>query len=330
MFASPSLLYPFTPPKLHLTVLQEILHKRLVPNPELARPLNEFFNCIVHWSRLADSAWDVVFSPQALKDGLNRKKMAQVDAQIQTYVHDTLPQYVPSFSHVQQGSFLHTSFNNLRLLLRQRIMTSLQYDSVMARICGDIAIDTIAHIRLYATEAKGPSPFRQHMTACLSNALLTICTLLVRDLTEPSLNLQAQLQAYTEGFRDAVATLHDLAQGLVFARRVLQDFREIMDLVSQVIETWQNFGQVSVSASQAAERWSLAVRSIIPHNVAERLPYQNVVNGCQVGQSPQSVHLDPILGLPWNAGNVLPVAQNLESWEFELNATSSESSVLWI
>ncbi|KAF2124088.1 hypothetical protein P153DRAFT_371394 [Dothidotthia symphoricarpi CBS 119687] len=305
---------------------REIYHKRPMPNSELLRPLNEFVNCAVHWSRLADSVWDLVFSPQALKTELNRKDTTQVDAQIESYLRDVLPQHAPKFGHVQQATFIHTSFNNLRLLLHRRIMTSLQYDAAMGRLCGDVALDTIAHIRVYAAEAKGPSPFRHYMSTCLSSALLVLCTLLVRDLTAPSLNLQAQLQAYTEGFRDAVAMMYDLAQSLLQARHALQAFNEIVDIVSQVVETWQNFGQ----ATQMPESWALAVRNTVPPNVAERLPYRNLVNGSQPEQFSQTTHLDPSLRLPWNEDNMLPVAQTLESWEFELNARNSGSQVLWI
>ena len=86
--------------------------------------------------------------------------------------------------------------NHLRLLLRRRTMVSLTYGTADGLICGEMAMDIVRDINLYASEAKRPSSYRFHMAISLGGAILILATLLCRDLT--AIDLHRHRLEYTE------------------------------------------------------------------------------------------------------------------------------------
>lgn len=195
---------------------------------------------MVCWGKFVGDVWDQILSTSASRQGNVAENAIVLDARIRHWTENVLPTYPllppdrgPEVRHLRQRTVALTRLNNLRLLLRRKDMLSLKYDGGLGRMCGDLAIDTVERVKAHAPEAKIPSSFRHQMTAALGGAILILSTLLVRDL--PSLGLQDKGAAYAESFRDAVGVLQDLAMYLQVARRVADDFKDVIHVVTAIL-----------------------------------------------------------------------------------------------
>lgn len=97
----------------------------------------------------------------------------------------------------------------------------------------------------FAQDASQSFSLRHRMTSSLSNALLVLCSLLVR-------NSAGRTQTHIEAFRRAENMLQDLAFSQPYAKRVLSDFESIVRVVEDCLD-----GKDA------------------PENVAELFPYQS-------------------------------------------------------
>lgn len=271
-----------------------------LPTQDPQRSSNPFLSCMIAWGKLVGEVWDHVFAPGAAKHREEGENTAVLDARIKHYTEVTQPtipllpsDFSPEPRHLKQLALVQTRFNHLRLLLRRRAMTSLRYDGTTGRICGDLAMDTVQRIKDHSHEAKLPSSFRFHMTATLGGAILILSTLLVRDLG--SIGLQDKAPVYAESFRDAIGILHDIAIYFQAARRVADDCKDIVRVVTTIL----NGGPPD----------------LIPTNLIELFPY-NALDCTQQSGLPDTGG--------WNGADVA----NLDSWDFELQP--SGNGVPWI
>lgn len=290
---------------------------------------------MVQWGKLIGDVWDRMFAAAATQ-GMDGESTAVLDAKIKHWTEVYLPaipllpkDQTPEIRHQRQHTLVYTRLNHLRLLLRRRTMISLRYDGSTGRLCGDLALDNVQLIKAHSTDAKCPSSFRFHMTASLGGSILILATLLVRDLA--SIGLQDQQQAYAESFRDALAILHDLSIYLQAARRVVDDFRDIVNVVTTIL-----------NQQQVASHGQDGAPSLFPANIDDLFPYGALDFAQQAGA-----------GLPdagrqqgggggngaaaghWTGnGNGNPDVANaasLDSWDFELQPTSAGGyGVPWI
>jgi hypothetical protein len=125
------------------------------------------------------------------------------------------------------------------------VITSLQYDDSHASHFSNLAVITVNRMAAFAQDVRQPFSLRHRMVSSLSNALLVLCSLLVRNVTERD-------QSHFEAFRNAVALLRDLAYSQLYAKRVLSDFESLIDIVQEVIDG-----------------------KAVPGNVAELFPYRS-------------------------------------------------------
>jgi hypothetical protein len=114
---------------------------------------------------------------------------------------------------------------------RAEILTT-QYDNEKAACFLWLALSTIDNMRNFSCEAQS---FRHAMVTSLASALLTLCSLLVREALAPGLFSEEQHEKCRQGFRDCVAILLDLNYGLPYARRVWRDFNQIVSVVSAIV-----------------------------------------------------------------------------------------------
>jgi hypothetical protein len=248
--------------------------------------------------------WALSLSPCAVKDQEELENAARLEVRIKHWIGHILPtipllpsEAPPEERHLRQYTMIHTRFNHLRLLLRRRTMLSLTYDGPTGRVCGDFALDTVHRIKDHAQDAKSSSSFRYHMTAALRGAILMLATLLVRDLG--SLGLHDRASAYAEGFRDAVGLLHDLAIYLQAARRVAEEFKDI----TQVVTTILNGGPPEM----------------MPTNVAD-LFTRGFLDFAQPGSSELNG------AVSWNGTG----GTNADSWDIELQPATQGQGVSFI
>jgi hypothetical protein len=186
---------------------------------------------MIHWSRFAGSLWDSIFAATA-SQYVHPEKMSTFDAAVMDFFEETYPTIPMDPRQTQQVQFIHLSFNNLRLLARRQTMLSLQFDGSTGHISSELAIDTIARVRDYEQASDTlPYSFRHYMISSLASSLLILCSLLVRDLSSSDLGLDVWTPTYISNFGMAVAKLHELADHLPLAQRVLVDFDKIVSIV---------------------------------------------------------------------------------------------------
>ncbi|KAF2472467.1 uncharacterized protein BDR25DRAFT_302638 [Lindgomyces ingoldianus] len=305
---------------------KELYPDQPLPEPNVSRSSNMYLTCMVSWAKLAGDVWDQVFAPGAARRGVDGENAAVLDARIKHWTEAVLPtipllptDQPPEVRHLRQHVLVHTRLNHLRLLLRRRTMVRLKYDGSTGRLCGDLAIDIVQRIKAHTPEAKAPSSFRFHMTASLGSAILILATLLVRDLA--SIGLQDKQSAYADSFRDGVSILHDIAIYLQAARRVADDLKDIVHVVTAVLSQQQ--GQDGV-----------ITQNVIPLNIDDLFPYSTLDFAQQGGWG----EYHGSLGMAgWNgtggtgaAGGMDNQMTNLDSWDFELQPHSGGHGVPWI
>jgi hypothetical protein len=255
---------------------------------------------MISWAKFVGDVWDQVLSTSATRQGIDVENAIILDARIKHWTENVLPTFPllppdrgPEVRHLRQRTVALTRFNHLRMILRKKAMLSLKYDGNTGRLCGDLAIDTVERVKAHAPEAKIPSSFRHQMTASLGGAILILSTLLVRDL--PSLGLQDKGAAYAESFRDAVGVLQDLAMYLQVARRVADDFKDVIHVVTAIL----NGGPPDM----------------MPATFEHIFPYQLLDFAEQQGSVPDST--------TWTG------AEN-DSWDFEIQPSTGGYGVPWV
>ncbi|KAF2713963.1 hypothetical protein K504DRAFT_462421 [Pleomassaria siparia CBS 279.74] len=293
-----------------------------LPPRDLIRSANLYLSCMIQWGKLCGDVWDRMFAAAATQ-GMDGESTAILDAKIKHWTEVCLPaipllpkDHTPEIRHQRQHTLVYTRLNHLRLLLRRRTMISLRYDGSTGRLCGDLAISNVQLIKAHSTDAKGPSSFRYHMTASLGGSILILATLLVRDLV--SIGLQDQQTAYAESFRDALAILQDLSIYLQAARRVIDDFRDIVNVVTTILNQ-------GVSIGPEGEKTT----NTFPANIDDLFPYgaldfaqQASTGQSDTGRGGATGSGNGNAGAQWTSSMESATAASLDSWDFELQPTS--------
>lgn len=280
---------------------------------------------MIQWGKLIGDVWDRMFAAAATAtQGIDSESTAILDAKIKHWTEVYLPAIplrprdgqTPETRHQRQHTLVYTRLNHLRLLLRRRMMISLRYDGSTGRLCGDLAIANTQLIKSHAADAKSPSSFRYHMVASLGGSILILATLLVRDLA--SIGLQDQQSAYAESFRDALAILQDLSIYLQAARRVIDDFRDIVNVVTTILH------QQQVAAQNHGQEEGLQTGSLFPANIDDLFPYGALDFAQQAG----SVISETGRGAGGGGGDAhgqwtgSGQEMGVDSWDFELHPNS--------
>lgn len=291
---------------------------------------------MIQWGKLIGDVWDRVFAAAATAThGIDSESTAILDAKIKHWTEVYLPAIplipkdgqTPETRHQRQHTLVYTRLNHLRLLLRRRTMISLRYDGSTGRLCGDLALANTQLIKSHAVDAKGPSSFRYHMAASLGGSILILATLLVRDLS--SIGLQDQQAAYADSFQDALAILQDLSLYLQAARRVLDDFRDIVNVVTTILNQQQNSAK---GQGQTQGHDSLQSGNLFPTNIDDLFPYGTLDFAQQAGAGLSDTGR---VGSGGDAhGQWIGSGANIEgtdSWDFELQPTGGGGyGVPWI
>lgn len=172
-------------------------------------------------------------------DRLDDDYRNDLDSQISHFLNNDLPSMIIPFT--RQGNLVVESplkaflaqkkFDYLLWGFRQEI-SSLQYDASKATTFGSLVHQTINKMRTFSRRS---SSFRHQMVSTLGGALLTTCSLLIREALTPNAEAQQASEYLKDNFREIVSILQDLAEGFAYARRVLYDFRALIDVVNGII-----------------------------------------------------------------------------------------------
>jgi hypothetical protein len=278
-----------------------------------------YLSCMVTFARFSGEVWDQMFSASVSKT-VGPETIAVLDAKIKHWAENSLPKIPllppnsePTRRHLRQHILVHTRVNHLRLLLRRRLMVSLTYSAHDGRLCGDLATDIVHQITQHSSEAREPSSFRFHMAVSLGGALLILSTLLCRSLAE--LGLQDLYPTYVEAFRQGHTLLNELAAGLYAARRLLLDLKDIVHVVTTIIDH-------TVAAPQQP-------LMNMPTNIDNLFPY-GAVDFAQHGGYPYESYHQGHLRQNVSYNNYEQSWHDWEGNETQMQATTQGYGVPWI
>ncbi|KAH6629184.1 hypothetical protein C7974DRAFT_182614 [Boeremia exigua] len=275
---------------------------------------SKFLGCMVDWSRFAGSLWDGVLAAHVSADTL-ADNVATFDAAVADFLDNTLQALKTDFHPSQRHPYVCMSFDNLRVIARRTVVTSLDFERATVLDCSRLAVDTLAHVQAYDADIRYPLTciLRHHIVPSLASSLLLLCSILVSDLDAFGLPLDEWLPLVHATFDSTVALLLDLADELSSARRVLRDFEKILPVVQAVLARWSAQTQLL----QGPLEWGI-VRDIIPPNVTELLPYTEQV---------PDIRSKALQGM-WagNGGHL----ETDRSWDESYGVRGARSGVLWI
>jgi hypothetical protein len=196
-------------------------------------------------------------------------------------------------------------------------MVSLNYSPSYGQTCGEIAIEIVQQIREHRAEISQPSSFRWHLATTLGGAILMLGTLLCRPLSE--IGLQEMHSTYAEVFMEAVSMLHDLSLSLQSARRMEDDLRNVIDVVTSLLDKATSSPQGGFDA-------------LVPEGINNLFPYEGIDFGPQ--QVPQMdedfSEVREILTESPSGMSYQHTLRALDPWEQELLSTANNSGVPWI
>lgn len=200
-------------------------------------------------------------------------------------------------------------------------MVSLCYDAHDASVCGDLAKEIVEEIHAHASEITKPSSFRFHMAISLGGAVIILATLLCRDLS--AICLEGSQPTYAKSFRAGIAMLRDLAINLRAARRLMEDLKDIINVVELVLNN---------------DRTGLSPRgdsiNVNPRCIDNIFPYSAIYIGPDI-QLPNmdTIYPDPpiITGSIGNGAGDHDILGSLwNSWDDEFLSTQQGPGIPWI
>ncbi|KAI2477492.1 CaiA Acyl-CoA dehydrogenase [Pyrenophora tritici-repentis] len=205
--------------------------------------MNHYLHYVILWARYAGNTLD--------GRSLNRSTQDAIDAQIAQFLDHDLPELQIPYTHPSSGS--DAPFKTTLIQMKtdfvlwgfRPIITSLQYDNDHATHFSHLAVCTINRMSSFSQDARRPFSFRHDITTSLANAVLVLCSLIVRDTASRN-------QSHIGAFRTATAMLNDLAYSQPYAKRVVTDFGAITRAVEGIMDGKD-----------------------VPENVASLFPYQS-------------------------------------------------------
>ncbi|RYN32313.1 hypothetical protein AA0115_g3813 [Alternaria tenuissima] len=207
------------------------------------RFIDHYIHYMILWARYADNNIDGRSLDGATQEVIDRQISYFLEQDLQTL---EIPHAQPVGATVPPLKvFITQKKTDFVLWGLRSVITSLQYDDNHASHFSNLAVFTVSRMATFAQDIRQPFSLRHRMVSSLSNALLVLCSLLVR-------NVAGRNQSHVEAFRDALALLRDLAYSLLYAKRVLSDFESLVDIVEEVVDG-----------------------KAVPGNVAELFPYRS-------------------------------------------------------
>ncbi|KAH6865478.1 hypothetical protein BKA58DRAFT_222095 [Alternaria rosae] len=205
--------------------------------------IDHYIHYVILWARYAGNAVD--------GRSLDSTTQDIIDRQISYFLDHDLPELRIPYAQRDAGTvpplkvFITQKKTDFVLWGLRSVIISLQYDDNHAAHLSQLAGFSLTRMTAFAQDASHSFSLRHRMTSSLSNALLVLCSLLVR-------NSAGRTQTHIEAFRRAENMLHDLAFSQPYAKRVLSDFESIVRVVEDCLD-----GKDA------------------PENVAELFPYQS-------------------------------------------------------
>jgi hypothetical protein len=189
--------------------------------------IDHYIHYVILWARYAGNAIDGRSLDGATQD--------IIDRQISYFLDHDLPELIIPYTGPDAGAapplkvFITQKKTDFVLWGLRSVITSLQYDDNHAAHFSHLTVFTVNRMAAFAQDVRQPFSLRHRMVSALSNALLVLCSLLVR-------NLAGRTQSHIEAFRRTLDMLQDLAYSQPYAKRVLSDFESIVRVVEEAID----------------------------------------------------------------------------------------------
>jgi hypothetical protein len=188
--------------------------------------IDHYIHYVILWARYAGNAVD--------GRSLDGTTQDIIDRQISYFLDRDLPELGIPYTQPSAATvsplkiFITQKKTDFVLWGLRSIITSLQYDDNHAAHLSHLTVFTVNRMAAFSQHVRQPFSLRHRMVSSLSNALLVLCSLLLR-------NIAGRTPPHVEAFHRALDMLHELAHSLVYAKRVLSDFESIVRIVEGVI-----------------------------------------------------------------------------------------------
>jgi hypothetical protein len=242
----------------------EIQASQALPAPNPGRSSIPYLHSMIAFSKLAGEVWDRLFASGASQS--DTEAIVVLDAKIKHWLDTVFPklQLIPpdgkiTRRHHRQHTLIVTRFDHLRLLLRRRVMVSLEYDGLTGQLCGDLATNIVNQIGQHRNEVAEPSSFRFHMAVSLGGAVLVLATLIIRDLSQ--IGLQDKRIMFTSAFDDGLNLLDHLSVCLTSAKRISDDLKPIVQVATTVRSRLTTSSSLNTPVDD--------LDSVLPHGVID-------------------------------------------------------------
>ncbi|OQU93634.1 Fungal specific transcription factor domain-containing protein [Cladophialophora immunda] len=201
-------------------------------------PVHSYGPCLavaVKWGKLCAEIWDSMFSV-SVQTPVNQELVASLDARI-LYTVSQLPPHLRWHEHAQrlhemndhqpstirQSIILYLRVNQLRFLLRQERMLSLEYDYQTAVECVSIAIGSINAIGQYINSDLHRRTDRFSSVLYVQGAILSLVCIIIKSGNPPQLRTDA-----IEQFKKGLQLLNQLRSDYPLARHALSSISRII------------------------------------------------------------------------------------------------------
>ncbi|KAL6231988.1 hypothetical protein BDW75DRAFT_243416 [Aspergillus navahoensis] len=261
--------YPYlireTDTKVDLPVAYDDLDRELPKEPAEHRSYGPSLIVAVKWARLSAEIWDSMFAVNRPQPAIG-EFAASMDARI-VYIMNHLPPVfqasgpdsaVPEqASYIwYQGVLMRLRFQQLRLLLRQETLLSLNYDDATASECQAIISSSLR--MLQGGPGLGNIPVGRFAVVfyILVTLLPLVCLINGRQST------QNRMEAVS-CFREELAMLQSLAPSVGMARHILFN---LQDLTSNTKDVIQKFPPASDLTLTCPYPWAIESTAPVPPN----------------------------------------------------------------
>lgn len=206
-----------------------------------------FMKCAIRWARMCAELWDKFFRVNTPKP-LNQELMASMDGIIlytvsqfpshlryssefgRTEINGDLPPFI-----MRQALALHLRTDQLRLLLRQESILSLQFNEQTALECTSIAASTINAVHEHFSPDYSSPIDRYCATTFVVGAFLTlICIIIKTDDCQPPTELAVV------SFERGLSLLEVIATKFHLARYFLDRLTRVITTAQQSIHRYQS------------------------------------------------------------------------------------------
>jgi hypothetical protein len=284
---------------------------------QYAGELDEYLDCMVHWSRFAGSLWDNVLAAHVHSNNLAGQALT-FNAAVDDFITNTflgIGEHWPVFPY-RRCQYVRLCFDNLILMAGRATISSLQLEGSISGLL-QAAVTSMTHVRMHGRASTDAYLLRYQMVTTLAASLHLLSSALFSNQSHDDLDSRQWMSLGKVEFSAADDLLDTLAESVPLAQRVLSDFERMLPVVRHVFARLVE----DPSSFQGTPSWT-TFSDVIPPNAAELLPYRE--------QVPDIRFLMLHNGMWATNGGYLETDRGLDTWDAGLEPGGPKSSVVWI